>query len=167
VLGGGHPLPVCAYPLPHSLLPIAVQGLELLGRVAHPAIGAPAPDDRVEFGHDGRQGVLETSACRLLPHMAPEGLPRFRTGPHQWHQFPRPACSAFVNVEPQTRKPRALHLDATRLGGLHWQLEVLQDRGDGRQGVRSGATRATDDQPIVRIARQGSQRAILLGPLQV
>src|SRR5262245_17591172 len=48
--GGGTPLPGCSSPRPHALRPIAVPGLALRGRVAHPASVAPAPDARVEVG---------------------------------------------------------------------------------------------------------------------
>ena len=46
-------------------------------------------------------------------------------------------------------------------------LELLHDLGDGMQGLLGCSAWATDEKPIVRRARELSQRALLLGPVHV
>jgi len=114
--GGGSPLPVCSYPLHHTLPRIAVQVLKLLGRVAHTKRVAPPPDDRVEFCYYCRQRLLQASSFRLLPNIAPSSLP---SRPPRGR---RPRAPLMALPSPRRRclsRPRstALCLAASRAGG--------------------------------------------------
>ena len=129
--GGCRSLQACPFPLSHPLPHIAVQVLKLLGRVAHTEVVAPPPNDGVEFGHYCRKCAPQASSFRLFPNLAAYGFHGFLARPYQGDQLPGRACSAFVKVEPEKLKPGALHIDDARLGGMHRQLEFLQDLRDG------------------------------------
>jgi hypothetical protein len=72
-----------------------------------------------------------------------------------------------MEVEPEKLKPGALHVDDTRLGGMHRQFEFLQDLRDSLQGLLGLASRAADNHHVVRIPREVTQRAILLCPVHI
>jgi hypothetical protein len=165
--GGCRSLQACPFPRSHPVPHLAVEVLKLLGRVTHPKIVAPPPNDRVACCHYGRQCAPQTSSCRVGPNVAADGCHGFLARPHQGEQLPRRACSARVTVEPEQLTPGALHVDHARLGGRPRQLAFLQDLRDGLSGVRGRASRATDEQPIVGLPREVAQRPVLLGPVPI
>jgi hypothetical protein len=53
-----------------------------------------------------------------------------------------------MEVKPEQLKAGALHVDDTRLGGMHGPFEFLQDLRDGLQGLLGLASRVTDNHQV-------------------
>jgi hypothetical protein len=165
VFGRSAPLHAGPQPWPHTLSHLAIQVLDLRGRVAHAAIGAPPAHDPVECCHHRRDGTPHASAFGLLPKVAPYGLPGCLSRPHAWDALPGLPGSACMAVAPAPLKPGALHVDDPRLGGRPRQVALLPDRRDRRPGLRGLASRVADTHHVVRLPREGTPPAIRRCPV--
>ena len=165
VFGRSAPLQAGPPPWPHTLSPLAIQVLDLRGRVAHADIGAPPAHDQVACCHHRRDGTPHAAAFGLLPQVAPYGLPGFLSRPHAWDALPGRPGSACMDVAPEPLTPGALHGDDPRRGGRPRQVALLPARRDRRQGWRGLASRVADKHHVVRIPREGTPPAIRRCPV--
>jgi hypothetical protein len=162
--GRSAPRHACPPPWPQTWSHLAVQVLELLGRVADAAIVAPPAHEPVACGHPRRDGTPHAASCGLRPTVAPDGVHGLWSGPPAWDARPGRPGAAWRAVAPEPRTPGALHVDETRLGGRPRPGACRPDRRDRRPGWRGLASRAADQHQVVRRPRAVTPRARRLCP---
>jgi hypothetical protein len=96
---GDEPLHTRHPPVQQAKPHVTVQGLQLLGGVAHPEGVAPPTDERVECGDDRRQGPAQAPPQRLAPNLAAHRCEGFLARPHEGHQAPALPRLDFLEVE--------------------------------------------------------------------